>query len=268
MVANPVATVFAADANNNLVSFKVATPGTLDTTIPITGLQGGESVLGLDFRPSNGKLYALSSGGRIYTVVPATGVATLVSTLAADATDTTNPFTTLGAGPAAVDFNPVADRLRVVNTAAGQNLRINVDTGFVTTDTALNPGTPNVVAVAYTQSISPTPAATKLFDIDLSTASLLQQNPPNDGVLVPIGLLDTSATPVIFTNVAGFDIAGGDDGLSIGALQPTTATQSSLYRVNLAPITPAGGVAPPILAPLGAIGPAGTLIKALAIQLK
>ncbi|MEP7246035.1 MAG: DUF4394 domain-containing protein [Gammaproteobacteria bacterium] len=268
MVAAPVATVFAADVNNNLVSFKVTTPGTLDTTVPITGLQGGDSVLGMDFRPANGKLYALTTGAKIYTIVPATGVATLVSSLAADATDTTNPFTTLGTGASGVNFNPVADRLRVVSSTTGQNLRINVDTGFVTTDGTLNPGTPSVVAVAYTQSYSPTPAATKLFDIDLSTASLLLQTPPNDGVLVPVGLLDTSLTPAAFTNVAGFDIAGGDDGLSLGALQPTTATQSNLYRVNLAPITPAGGTAPSIVTSLGAIGPAGTLIKALAIQLK
>ncbi len=42
----------------------------------------------------------------------------------------------------------MADRLRIVSDA-GQSLRINVDTGFVTTDTNLNPGTPLVVAVGY-----------------------------------------------------------------------------------------------------------------------
>ena len=40
--------------DNRLVSFKVATPGTLDSNAPITGLQGGENVLGVDFRPANG----------------------------------------------------------------------------------------------------------------------------------------------------------------------------------------------------------------------
>ena len=37
-----------------------------------------------------------------------------------------------------MDFNPVPDRLRVVSDT-GQSLRINVDTGAVITDTALNP---------------------------------------------------------------------------------------------------------------------------------
>jgi hypothetical protein len=154
-----------------------------------------------------------------------------------------------------VDFNPLADRLRVVSDA-GQSLRINVDTGATTTDTSLNPGTPQVVAAGYTQSFAGT-TATKLFDIDLATASLQQQNPPNDGVLVPIGLLDPVVT---FTNVAGFDIAGGDDGLSLGALQPTGMAQSSLYRVNLK----TGATTS-----LGALGPTGApLVRALAIQLK
>ncbi len=59
-----------------------------------------------------------------------------------------------------VDFNLVADRLRIVSDA-GQSLRINVDTGFVTTDTNLNPGTPLIVAAAYKGSF-PVTTATQL----------------------------------------------------------------------------------------------------------
>jgi len=251
----PVATVFGLTADNQLVSFKPGTPGTLDTAAPITGLQGGESVLGIDFRQTNGKLYAATSAGRIYTVDPATAAATLLSNLAADATDTTNPFTVLTGTNFGVDFNPVADRLRIVSDA-GQSLRINVDTGFVTTDTALNPGTPQVVAIAYKQSF-PATTATQLLDIDISTNSLLLQNPPNDGTLTSIGLLDPTLT---FATTAGFDIAGGDDGVSFGALLPTGATQSVLYRLN--PKTGAVTAVAPI-------GPTGTsLIKALAIRVK
>ncbi len=99
--------------------------------------------------------------------------------------------------------------------------------------------------------------ATQLIDIDLATNSLQLQNPPNDGTLTPIGTLDPVLT---FSNVAGFDIAGGDDGLSIAALQPTGATQSTLYRVNLK----TGAVTS-----VGALGPTGTpLIRALAVRLK
>jgi hypothetical protein len=251
----PVATVFAATVDNRLVSFKPGTPGTLDTDMAITGLQGGDMVLGIDFRQKNGKLYAATNGGRVYTVDPATAVATLLSNLAADATDMTNPFTTLTGTNFGVDFNPVADRLRIVSDT-GQSLRINVDTGFVTTDTALNPGTPQVVAVAYKQSF-PGTTATQLLDIDLATNSLLLQNPPNDGTLTPLGLLDPTLT---FSTTAGFDIAGGDDGVSFGALQPTGSTQSVLYRLN------------PKTGAVTAVAPIGTtttsLIRSLAIRVK
>jgi hypothetical protein len=258
MTAVPAATLYGLTADGKLVSFKIATPGTFDTTNAITGLQGGETVIGIDFRPANGKLYAATSGGRLYIVNPATGAASSPVTLAADAADTTAPFTGLTGTKFGVDFNPAADRLRITSDT-GQDLRINVDTGATTTDGILNPGTPLVFAVGYTSSYAPTPPATKLFDLDLATMSLQQQNPPNDGVLVPIGAFDPTAA-LMFTNVGEFDIAGGDDGLSLAALQPVGAMQSTLYRVNLK----TGAVAP--LAMLGAAG--SPLVTGLAIQLK
>lgn len=254
-VGAPTATVFGATVDNKLVSFKPATPGTFDTTTAITGLQGGENILGIDFRQANGKLYAATTAGRIYTIDPTSAAATMVSTLAADAADTTSPFAGLSGNAFGVDFNPVADRLRVVSDT-GQSLRINVDTGATTTDTNLNPGTPQVFAVAYKQSF-PMTTATQLIDIDLATNSLQLQNPPNDGVLTPIGALDPTLT---FTNVGGFDIGGGDDGLSLGALQPNGSAQSTLYKVNLK----TGAVSP-----VGPVGPTGTpLIRALAVRVK
>jgi trimeric autotransporter adhesin len=255
LVGAPTATVFGLTTDNKLVSFKPGTPGTLDTSTAITGVQGGEALLGIDFRQANGKLYAASNAGRIYTIDPTSAVATIASTLMADATDTTAPFAMLTGTTFAVDFNPVADRLRIVSDA-GQSLRINVDTGAVTTDGNLNPGTPQVVAAAYKQSF-PMTTATQLVDIDLATNSLQLQNPPNDGTLTPIGALDPTLT---FTNVAGFDIGGGDDGLSVSALQPMGSAQSTLYKVNLK----TGAVSS-----VGAIGPTGTpLIRALAVRVK
>ncbi len=255
LVAIPTATVFGATADNRLVSFKPNTPATFDTDMPITGLQGGESVIGIDFRQANGRLYGFTSSGRIYTIDPATAAATGAVSLTPDANDTTSPFTMVTGTTFGVDFNPVADRLRVVSDI-GQSLRINVDSGAVTTDGNLNPGAPQVVAVAYKQSF-PMTTATQLIDIDLATNSLQLQNPPNDGTLTPIGVLDPA---LVFSNVAGFDIAGGDDGLSIAALQPTGSAQSVLYRVNLK----TGAVTS-----VGALGPTGTpLIRALAVRLK
>src|SRR5256885_3209372 len=42
-----------------------------------------------------------------------------------------------------MDFNPIADRLRIVSDT-GQNLSVNPANGLVTTDATLNPGSPNV----------------------------------------------------------------------------------------------------------------------------
>ena len=47
----PVATVFALTRDNHLVSFKPLTPGTFDTDVAVTGLQGAEAIVGIDFRP-------------------------------------------------------------------------------------------------------------------------------------------------------------------------------------------------------------------------
>ena len=45
---------------NTLFRFDTATPGTLSVGIPVTGLDAGETVVGIDFRPANGQLYGLA----------------------------------------------------------------------------------------------------------------------------------------------------------------------------------------------------------------
>src|SRR3954471_838947 len=61
-------TIFGVDSANNLVRFDSATPGTIISTAPIVGLAAGESVLGIDFRPQDGKLFALGSTSRLYSI--------------------------------------------------------------------------------------------------------------------------------------------------------------------------------------------------------
>jgi hypothetical protein len=247
--------VFATINGTALVSFARNAPATVSAPLPISYLQPGETLLGIDFRPATGALYGLGSTGRVYTIDTATGAATLAATLVADGTDTTDPFNALNGSDFGVDFNPVPDRLRVVSNT-GQNLRINVDTGATTTDGSLNVATPDAIAAAYTRNFAGT-ATTTLLVIDAATATLQLQNPPNNGTLATIGRLDPMQT---FTGIGGFDIAGGDDGLALALLQPAGAAQSTLYRVNLR--TGAATV-------IGVVGPAGTaLIRGVAIQLQ
>lgn len=60
-----------------LLGFNTATPGTILSDVPITGLIGGDVIVGIDFRPATGQLYGLGSvGGRLYTITPTTGAAT------------------------------------------------------------------------------------------------------------------------------------------------------------------------------------------------
>lgn len=185
--------------------------------VKITGIGG--SVLGIDVRPADGLLYAVISDGSVVTVDPKTGKATAKSKLE----------TSLPAGVVAtVDFNPVADRLRIIGSD-GTNLRANVDDGKVTKDGSLKFGetdsmkgkTPKVVAGAYTNSVKGT-KETALYDIDAAGA-LLKQAPPNDGVLTTIGMHGVKG------EVVAFDIAAdGSGGNSAWLL-----ADGRLYKVDL-----------------------------------
>ncbi len=245
-VAAPVVLGLADD--NRLLGFKVSSPNTIDTNIAITGLAGGETLVGIDVRPKDGMLYGLTSTARLVTIDPATGAATVKATLSADATDTTAPYTGMQGTAFAVDFNPVADRLRVIGNT-GQSLRINVDTGTTTTDGNINRAgvAPVVTAAAYTNSV-PNATATQLFDVDSASSVLALQNPPNDGTLVNVGPLG-----VTVAGDGGMDIGGGENGLVLAALRTTAGGPSSLYRVNVSTgaATPVNGATTPATSVIG-----------------
>ena len=226
--AAPIA--YGLTDDSRIVTFKTATPNTLDANVAVSGLAAGERLLGFDIRPKDGLLYGISSAGRIVTIDPASGVVAVKATLSADSSDTSAPYTAIAGASFAVDFNPVADRLRVIGNT-GQSLRINVDTGATTTDSAVNRAggvVPAVTAAAYTNSYAGT-TTTALYDIDIATASLALQNPPNDGTLVNVGSLGVAVAGDV-----GFDIAGGANGLALAALRTAPTGPSSLYRIDLA----------------------------------
>jgi len=249
----PVASVFALTTDNHLVSFKPLTPGTFDTDVAITGLQGTEAIVGFDFRPSNGALYAVTDAGRLYTVDTATGALAGAVTLSANSLDTTAPFTALSGTRFGVDFNALDGQLRI-QSDTGQNMRVDVDAGTVVTEANLNPGTPQVVGTAFSNSFAGAVNTTQ-YELDVSAGALVRQT--SNAVLAMVGPFNAGTT---FMLEGGFDIAGGESGLSIAALQPTGATQSTLYRVNL------GTGA---LTSLGLLGSSGTtIVKALAIRLQ
>lgn len=201
---------------NQLLQYNAKSPGTIDATVAISGLQSGETLLGIDFRPATGQLYGVGSTSRIYMINHLTGKATAVGT---------GPFSPAINGTiVAFDFNPTVDRIRLV-TSAGQNLRLNPETGTVAaTDGNINPGSPAISAVAYTNNFAGA-TSTTLFDIDINTKKLYRQDPPNNGTLVEVGPLNIDA----FTD-GGFDISP-NNGVALASL--TVAGSNKLYMVDL-----------------------------------
>lgn len=217
--------VFATTESNRLISFSPETPRVFSSLAQIIGLQPGETLHGIDFRPATGQLYGLGSQGRLYTL-EADGRATLVGTLAADPLDLTAPFTGLTGSIFGMDFNPVVDRLRVVSDT-GQNLRINVIpvAGFVqvTTDTALSQN--GVAASAYSNNTSGA-TTTNLFGVDTAGDQWVMQEPPNDGTITAIALLNAgqvidASVDIETDNTAALAV------LNIGGI-------AAIYRIDLA----------------------------------
>jgi hypothetical protein len=236
LLSSAIATATAAEmlsgmaSNNRLVLFSSANPGDV-AVMPLSGLQPGEEVLGLDVRPATGQLYALGSSSRLYTIDPATGMATAIGS---------GPFTPALSGTSfGFDFNPTVDRIRIVSDT-GQNLRANPTNGIIVAiDGALSyatndvdaGGSPMVVAAAYTNNDNDPTTGTTLFNIDAGADTVVMQNPPNNGTLVTMGMLGVDAT-----RIAGFDIAASDAtayAALVEAGQPGNSARASLYSIDL-----------------------------------
>ena len=205
---------FGLTTTNQLISFNTPFPGNVTTIGPITGLQSGEIILGIDTRPATGELYGLGSSSRIYKINKTTAVATAVG----------GAFTpTLSGTNFGFDFNPTVDRIRIVSNT-GQNLRANPNDGTVIVDGTLNPGSPSVTAAAYFNNFAGA-TSTILYVIDTANDTLYQQNPANSGTLVPVGSLGVDAT-----GVNGFDYNSGDN-TALAAL--TVGGVSGIYKIDL-----------------------------------
>ena len=102
--AAQAATLVGLTADNTLVKIDTATLA----ASPATAITGTDKVIGIDVRPADGTLWGLTASGQLVTLDP-TGKATAGSML--------SEKVALGERPV-VDFNPVADRLRVIGVIA------------------------------------------------------------------------------------------------------------------------------------------------------
>lgn len=212
------ATLVGLTADNKLVKIDTAT---LAASAPMA-ISGADQVVGIDVRPADGKLYGLTAGGQLVVIDHMSGKATPGAAL--------SQKVPLGPRPV-VDFNPAADRLRVI-AADGQSLRINVDDGATTVDKPLNYDAadanngkkPMVAAGAYTNSAKGA-KSTELFHVDGGTGALVLQNPPNDGVLKSRG-----AVGVPNLSDAAMDIDNEAEGKNTAYL----IAGGTLYTIDLA----------------------------------
>lgn len=220
--------VFGLTADQRLISFKSTAPQRARTIGPIQGLVDDTALVGMDFRVQNGLLYGVGNLGGIYTIDTTSGVATFVNRTMIAPTGTSF----------GVDFNPVADRLRIISND-GQNLRHDVNVSGVTiADGRLNYtlGTDalGIVGAAYTNNDLDTNTATTLYTVDSNLDQVVLQSPANSGTLVATGKLtvDTSAN-------VGFDIYSAlSSGVTVdvqgfASLSDSTGA-ASFYKITLA----------------------------------
>ena len=209
-----------------LVSFRARSPERTRQIGYVTGFTGTDTALvGIDFRVQDGKLYGVGNGGGVYTIDPTTAEATFVNALTVALVGTTF----------GVDFNPAADRLRIISDA-GQNLAHNVNDGGVTAANATLTYTAppamavpalGVTAAAYTNNDLNQPSTgTTLFDLDTTLDQVAIQSPPGNGILVATGKLGVDAVAA-----SGFDIYSLlDDGVTVANFPFATLAVNGEYR--------------------------------------
>ena len=237
--------LLALGESNNLFRVETTSPQFIQGLTTVTGLQAGEKLLAIDFRPATGQLYGITDLSQLYLISPTTGAATRVGP------GSFSPPLNLGGIRGwmidlGFDFDPVADRIRVV-TGAGQNLRLNPDTGTVSSvDTALAfaAGDPNAgreaaaSACAYTNNFSGA-TSTTLYAVvngsgsgDPQTVLVTQGSAGGSPISPDSGQLFTVGdSGLIFIEPTGLDIA--PDGTAYG-LFTTTDTANGLYTISLA----------------------------------
>ncbi|MFI7239065.1 DUF4394 domain-containing protein [Streptomyces cyaneofuscatus] len=221
-------TAVGLTADQRLVAFAVDRPARTTTIGKVSGLRGDTKVVGIDFRVQNEKLYGVGDKGGVYTLDTTNARAVKVSQLTV----------ALSGRQFGVDFNPAANRLRVISNT-GQNLRHNIDDnaaplGTTADGTLTNPTTPpstamGVTGAAYTNNDLNTATATTLFDIDTLADRVSLQSPANAGTLAPTGNLGENAGPD-----AGFDIYfSPKHGTNQGFATLNTTGAAHLYAVDM-----------------------------------
>lgn len=228
-------TVYGLTDQHELLRFNAGQPRRILDRKPLQGLAAGDAVVGIDYRVARGVLYALTRSGALYTVDTATGRLTRVGS---------SPIgLTLPEGAYGVDFNPVADRIRVVSGRF--NLRLHPDTGAAVEFDPATPGLqpdpelhyaagdasagrlPDVVAAGYTYNKTDDRLTTN-YALDRAAGTLVMQG-SREGL-----------TPVVSPNTGRLTTVGP---LGLGPLADASLDIADVSGVALAGLRRAGGAA-------------------------
>jgi hypothetical protein len=144
----------------------------LFSNTPLLGLNAEESVRCIDVRPANSLLYGITNQNRLLTIDTGTGQVSAVGMVGS-----------LAGLPDACDFDPVADRLRVI-TDSEQNIVINPADATAVVQTS---PTRIISALGYTNSIAGA-ATTTLYGIEDAIRTLVTFADPPTGVATSIGV--------------------------------------------------------------------------------
>ncbi|WP_460501912.1 DUF4394 domain-containing protein, partial [Hymenobacter agri] len=237
MLAAPAAaqaqTIFGL-SGTDLTSVNLAAPTTSQTRVAITGVATGQTLVGIDFRPATGELYALGydastagNNAQLYVLNQSTAVATPVGSGAIRLE--------LGGSSEriAFDFNPTVDRIRVASTN-DSNYRLNPITGTMAAMDGIlayvagdaNAGqNPFIGTAAYTNSFIGT-ASTALYYIDEQRSLLVRSDNPNGGTLATVATIN----PTAGGNATPINAPGASTDLDIYTFGPND--QQSYLSVN------------------------------------
>jgi hypothetical protein len=234
----------AVTQQHELIAFHAGAPQNLLERRPLTGLAPGERLVGIDYRVARGVLYALAQTGRLYTLDVPSGALRPVG-------EVPPPLALRGAA-FGFDFNPAADRIRVVSSS-GQNLRLHPDTGALVDGDAAAGGvqpdpalryawsdrhagrSPDIVAAAYTYHPKDDKLTTN-YAIDRALGMLVMQGSregttpvvsPNTGQLRAVGPLGLGPLAD-----AAFDIADVGSAALLAARAAADAP-TRLYSLDL-----------------------------------